>query len=53
MLTATGWSKGDIRRAVQHHELHEIRAWEELMEESHKRREQSEKAAFSTTSCAW
>jgi hypothetical protein len=45
ILLDAGWSKSDMRRSVQVHRLSEVGAFEELMEEMHKRREQSEKAA--------
>jgi len=46
ILLKAGWTKQDIREAVQHAELSKIGAWEELMKEIHKRRDQSEKAAL-------
>jgi hypothetical protein len=45
ILLGASWSKSDMRRSVQVHKLSEVGAFEELMEETHKRREQSEKAA--------
>ena len=45
VLRAAGWSDADIRHAAQIAKLGEIGAWEELMAETHRRRELSEKAA--------
>jgi hypothetical protein len=44
MLLAAGFTEGDLRRFEQVHELSRVGTFEELQQEVHKRREQSERA---------